>query len=119
MLANGEPPLAPLRCSVFQHIGDTFTLLPTRAKTGKRCIPEGLTTMTRSESLATRLLWLPSSQVARLGGLKFVVLYANGAPGEIRTHDLCLRRTQRSPQSSVFMGFFVSHCCENLQKSPQ
>ena len=39
VLANGEPPLAPLRCSVFQNIDDGFTELPTRAKTRERCIP--------------------------------------------------------------------------------
>src|SRR5262249_35002702 len=63
-------------------------------------------TMTRSESLATRLLWLPSSQVARLGRLKFVVLYANGAPGEIRTHDLCLRRIVVRVSGPLCMWFF-------------
>src|SRR5262249_61012570 len=36
MLAYGEPPLAPLRCSVLQHVGNSFTLLPTCAKTAKR-----------------------------------------------------------------------------------
>ena len=35
----------------------------------------------------------PSSRVAKTRQQRFAVLYASGAPGEIRTHDLCLRRT--------------------------
>src|SRR5262249_38038458 len=36
LVADREPTLAPFRCPVLQHVGDGFTLLPTRAKTGKR-----------------------------------------------------------------------------------
>jgi len=48
MLADGEPPLASFRCSVLQHVGNGFTLLPTRAKTRKRRVPECLAGLERA-----------------------------------------------------------------------
>jgi hypothetical protein len=44
-------------------------------------------TTIRSGSSAIRLRWPPSSRVAKPARPEFVVLYANGAPEEIRTPD--------------------------------